>query len=110
MNEGILYVKRGALQVGVEDLRVWELITDVPSLQNLWSYICLVLNIVLPGSGTILSGCLGDAHMNKTQIIVGLFQFLTSIYIIGWILSIYWGYLLVKHSQGNHSELKSLIG
>ena len=53
-------------------MRVWELVTAVPVLNNLWAYICFVLNIVIPGTGTMVCACLGDANVNKTQLIVGL--------------------------------------
>ena len=35
---------------------------------------------------------------------------LTAVYLLGWICSIYWGYLLVKKSKGDHNEIKALIG
>ena len=54
------------LKVEQADIRAWELVTDVPELQNVWAYVCLVLNIVLPGTGTMLCSCLGDENMNKT--------------------------------------------
>lgn len=64
---------------------------------------CLVLNIFVPGTGTMLCACIGDANMNKTQIGVGLVQLLTSVYLIGWLVSVYWGYLIVKKSKGEHN-------
>ena len=41
---------------------------------------------------------------------IGVLQLLTSVYIIGWIWSVFWGYLIVKRSKGDHAEFKSLIG
>ena len=43
----------------------------------------------------MLSAYFGDNNLNKTQLIVGVIQFLTSAYLIGYLLSIYWGYKLV---------------
>ena len=47
--------------------------------------------------------------MNKTQLIIGLIQLMTSVYLLGWIISIYWGYLIVKKSKGDHNEIKQLM-
>ena len=65
-------LKNGLMQINAQDLRVWELITNVPQVGNIWSYVCMVLNIFLPGTGTMLCACIGDANMNKTQIGVGI--------------------------------------
>ena len=49
----------------------------------------------------MLASCLGEETSkggNKTQLIIGFLQFLTAIYLIGWISSIYWGYLIVVKS------------
>ena len=93
-------------------MRAWELVTDVPEVQIYIAYICLVLNILIPGTGTMAASCLGkddDNGGNKTQLLIGFFQFLTAIYLIGWICSIYWGYLIVVRSKGSHPEITALI-
>ena len=76
---------------------------------NCWAYICLTLNVLLPGTGTILCACLGDVDINKTQFSVGILQLLTSVYLIGWGASLYWGYLIVVRSRGDHNELRTLV-
>ena len=63
----------GALGASAQDKRAFELATNVPALQNLWAYICFGLNIFFPGVGTMLCACLGDASINKTQLVIGLF-------------------------------------
>ena len=90
-------------------MRVWELASDVPALHNIWAYVCFILNVVLPGVGTMLCACLGDSNMNKTQLVVGIVQLMTSVYLLGWFISIYWGYLIVKKSKGDHNEIKQLM-
>ena len=60
------YAVNAMLTVPQADIRAWELVTDVPELQNVWAYVCLILNIILPGTGTMLCSCLGDENMNKT--------------------------------------------
>ncbi len=102
-------LKNGLMQINAQDLRVWELVTNVPQVGNVWSYVCLILNIFLPGTGTMLCACVGDANLNKTQIAVGIVQLLTAVYFIGWCFSIYWGYLIVKKSKGEHNQLTQLI-
>ena len=81
--------------VNSTDIRVWQLVTDIPALKNVTAYICLIINIIIPGVGTMICSCVGDANINKTQLTVGLIQLLTSPYLIGWISSIYWGILMV---------------
>ena len=66
MNKGLSPAKSGLLSVNNQDLRVWELVTQVPQVSNVWAYVCLVLNVILPGVGTMLVACLGDKNMNKT--------------------------------------------
>ena len=101
-----------AITIGEADVRAWELISDVPILHNIWAYVCFGLNLLIPGTGTILAAMLGKTEfdINKTQVILGILQLLTSVYIIGWIWSVFWGYLIVKRSKGDHAEFRSLIG
>ena len=91
-------------------MRAWELVTDVPHLSNMWSYVCAVLNLIIAGSGSMLAAILGDANINKTQLGVGFMQLLTSIYLFGYIWSAYWAYLIVTASDGDHSEVLNLLG
>ena len=34
---------------------------------------------------------------------------LTAIYLLGWIISIYWGILILRKSKGDHNEIKNLL-
>ena len=72
MNINLQILQDGAMKVSETDQRAYELITDLPDLQNAWAYLCLVLNILLPGSGTMLASILGYATCNKTHLIVGI--------------------------------------
>ena len=98
---GLKSIQDGALQINENDERLIVLITDLPALETGWAYTCAFLNLVLPGSGTILASVLGYENCNKTHFIVGCLQFLTSIYLLGWIWSIYWGYLILRNSLGD---------
>ena len=95
--QGIDYAKEKALVVSEKDKELWEIVQDVPRLGGVWPYICAILNVVLPGSGTMLAACLtDDTSWSKTQLVVGILQFLMAVYIIGWIWSIWWGVLILK--------------
>ena len=79
---------------------MWEYVSDVPKVAVFTSYICAFLNVVLPGSGTILSSCYSSSnYVSKTQIIIGLHQFVTALLIVGWAWSIYWAYLIVTKAK-----------
>ena len=43
--------------------------------------------------------CASDETVPKTQLVIGLIQFLTAAFLIGWIWSIYWGYLIVMKAM-----------
>jgi len=45
----------------------------------------------------MLISCFGD-KWSKTTFSVGLFQLLLAYLLIGWVLSIYWGYIIVRKS------------
>lgn len=70
---------------------------QLPVLNPALAVILLIVNIFLPGVGTMILGCL-NGGCNWTHIIVGLLQFITAGIIIGWIWSIWWGILLVQRS------------
>ncbi len=57
----------------------------------------LILNIFIPGTGTLLLACTTDTHFNHFMI-VGLLQFLSAGLIIGWIWSIVYGIKIVQKS------------
>ena len=102
-------MKQNVIKVNPQDLRVWELVTDVPQVSIVWAYILLALNILFPGVGTLILSCVGDSNINKTQLGVGFAQLLTAPYLIGWVCSIYWGVLIVKKAKGDHNDIKKLI-
>ena len=51
--------------------------------------ICLVLNIFIPGSGTMINACFGQKC--ASGFIYGICQFFLTILLIGWIWSIIYG-------------------
>ncbi len=61
-----------------------------------WGIICLVLNIFLPGTGTMVAA--GNQE-DKTYLIFGVIQLLTSILLIGFLWSIVTGVLIFMKSE-----------
>ena len=59
MEDGAKAQLSAAFKVNQADTRAWELCTDVPIVKNIYSYICFILNIVIPGTGTMVAACLG---------------------------------------------------
>ena len=80
------------------DLEVWRLISEVPFVSLPVAIVCMLLNILLPGLGTCITACLSKETTSKTQLFIGLLQFLTSVVLIGWVWAIMWGVLIVRRS------------
>ena len=59
-----------------------------------------VFNLVIPGLGTAIAACANDGPVSKLQLAIGLFQFLTTYILVGWVWSIYWGWLIVSKAWG----------
>eukprot|EP00047_Mylnosiga_fluctuans_P023567 m.141156 g.141156 ORF g.141156 m.141156 type:complete len:124 (+) comp9632_c0_seq13:819-1190(+) len=81
-------------------------------IMPLWLAIILAfINVVLPGIGTILAGLsvcccsnVGDSGTTKVASVcanfwVGLAQLILSAILIGWLWSIFWGFLFITQSQ-----------
>lgn len=72
---------------------------QIPALEALMSVIALVLNIIIPGSGTALMAAMVPNNPNcNDMIIVALLQFVLAIVLIGWIWSIIWGVYALQKS------------
>ena len=71
LSNGLKMIQDGALQVNENDQRLMVLITDMPALTAIRAYICAVLNLTIPGSGTILASILGYDTCNRTQFVIG---------------------------------------
>ena len=57
----------------------------------------------------MIASLIGYDIWHKTHFIIGVIQLLTSVYLVGWIWSIYWGYLLVVISKGDQNEKVKLL-
>eukprot|EP00352_Strombidinopsis_acuminata_P002345 CAMPEP_0176377566 /NCGR_PEP_ID=MMETSP0126-20121128/28982_1 /TAXON_ID=141414 ORGANISM="Strombidinopsis acuminatum, Strain SPMC142" /NCGR_SAMPLE_ID=MMETSP0126 /ASSEMBLY_ACC=CAM_ASM_000229 /LENGTH=76 /DNA_ID=CAMNT_0017739463 /DNA_START=49 /DNA_END=276 /DNA_ORIENTATION=+ len=54
-NEISDHLKAHALPIDETDKIVWMLLTDVPKMSTTTAFICLFLNIILPGFGTMFA-------------------------------------------------------
>ena len=79
---------------------------NVPKLTLANSIICSLLNVVLPGWGTILAGCLEVGAWNKTQMWIGTLQFFLGPWLVGWFWAMYWDYLFLMTTYENNPWLK----
>mmetsp|Transcript_2424 Transcript_2424/g.1748 ORF Transcript_2424/g.1748 Transcript_2424/m.1748 type:complete len:113 (+) Transcript_2424:61-399(+) len=102
-------MKESVIAVDEKDRQIWNMVTDVPTLKGIWPYICFILNIFLPGSGTMISSCFYEVW-SKTQFLLGFFQLFLAYILVGWVWSVYWGYLLIKKSQQNtENEVQNFL-
>ena len=72
----------------------------MPTVNKYVGIAAFIFNLVLPGFGTAIAACAADGPVPKLQLAIGLFQFLTTYILIGWVWSIYWGYLIVAKAWG----------
>ena len=56
-----------------DDDIVWDKVKDVPKLGKAAAVFLCIINIILPGFGTITAACMTkEAKVPKTQVVVGL--------------------------------------
>ena len=56
----------------------------------------VILNCILSGSETFVAACYTeDDHVSKVQMLIAVVQFLTTFFLIDWLLSIFWAYLII---------------
>lgn len=105
------HMQEKVLQIDEYDRRVWSYLQDVPYVYQPVAYVCAALNLFLPGFGTAIAACASQSqYVSKTQLCVAFMQFLTSLALIGWIWSIYWGYLIVIKSHQQADNIKRVPG
>ena len=99
MNEGgekKAFWKEKVMKADEQDKRVLEIALDMPKTHKIVAVLCFCVNFVIPGAGTVFASlCTYSETVPKTQLAIGFLQFITSWVIIGWILSIFWGYLIL---------------
>ncbi len=67
--------------------------TAINESPQLLAFLCLLLNIFMPGLGTMINACYGD--FKGAGLFYGLMQFLFAILIVPWIWSIVYGVKIV---------------
>ena len=89
------------LAVHEEDKALVRIILDVPKVNKYVAVAQLILNVFLPGVGTIITPCFGEGIVNKTQIVIGILQMLTMwTLFIGWIWAVCWSALIIRKAWG----------
>ena len=53
-------LKQGIMTLEEADKTILKHIKDVPRVIPAAAYTCAVLNVLLPGTGSMIAGCLGD--------------------------------------------------
>jgi len=72
-----------------------EAIVKVPEP---WGLVIFIMDIFLPGVGTIFSSCFGEP-VNTTALCYGILQLATCWLLIGWLWSIYHGWRVYEKSK-----------
>ena len=86
------------------DKQVFEMCTNVPHVSKPIAAVCVLLNLIFPGFGTLVAACAAQENVSKTQMSIALMQFLTTVFLVGFIWAQYWSYLLVMKSlEGQNS-------
>ena len=74
---------------------------EVPEVEHAATAICLVvLNIFIPGSGTLLAALLTKEQdpVVVADATIGFAQFLMSFFFVGWLWSVWWGVLIYRNT------------
>eukprot|EP00347_Sterkiella_histriomuscorum_P005773 403355324 len=102
------FMRERVIDVDEKDRQVWALITDVPKVKTPWQYVCFILNVIVPGLGTMIVSGFSE-KWSKTLFMVGVFQLFLAYILIGWIFSIYWGVLILRKSWEDQTELQNFL-
>ena len=58
----------------------------------------LIMNIIIPGTGTMLNGCVG--YRCCELIVIGFLQLITAPLCVGWVWSIWYGVIILGSARG----------
>ena len=72
---------------------------EIYAIPQTWGKMCFVLNIIAPGSGTMIQSYYARDGCNCSTWLVGFAQGLTALLIVGWVWSIWHGYEVMKVSD-----------
>ena len=74
------------------DKKIFDLATRFPPMTSTIKFIIFILNLIIPGTGTMLLST-RYKKCSKIQLIIAILQLIMSWEIVGWIWSITWGVL-----------------
>lgn len=84
----------------------------VPIMPRTLAILCFVLNLILPGTGTLISAfavfCCGKHDYEKNivaclyNLLAAILQSATILLLVGWIWSVRWGILFIQLSSNKH--------
>ena len=67
------FMTEKVVKVDEEDQQFWNMLVNVPQTHKALAVICLLVNILLPGFGTMFAACGGYSNtVSKTQLAVGM--------------------------------------
>ena len=79
-------------------------ILGVPKVEKTVALICLLVNIFMPGFGTLIGAIATPTGCDFCAFVYGILQILLTGFGIGWIWSVVWG-LLMYQSAYQHNYL-----
>lgn len=82
-------------------------IVPVPRIHGASLFFCGLCNIILPGVGTMMGGCIENAPTFMNMIWIGISEFLMSFIIIGWVWSIIHGVIMMVVSMLCSKKVRS---
>ena len=84
--------------MGIVDTPPTSMAPHVLKVESSMGIVILILNIIIPGLGTMLTACMaGD--FNCTVLLIGILQNFLAYFIIGWIWSILHGIWVYNKSK-----------
>ena len=96
------YVMTKVIAPDLYDSQFWQLIKVVPKNSVPIAAIGAFLNLILPGFGTILAACADQrGDVSKAHMFIGVMQFLTAVFLLGWFWALYWSYLIFIEAQND---------
>lgn len=80
------------------------LIFHIQPVKAPWPFFILIVNLLLPGVGTMINSLLG-MKFNATTFFVGILQLLSSYVIVGWLWALWWSVLIINKSGASEYHL-----
>ncbi|CAF1187213.1 unnamed protein product [Adineta steineri] len=111
--------KRSSVNKGANSAKVNQGIfrRAVPQMPRALASICFVLNLILPGTGTLISAfavfCCGKHDYEKNivaclyNLLAALLQIATIFLLVGWIWSVRWGILFIQLSGNKNNTTQA---